>query len=823
MLSLSSAAQPDAAAAGRYAALVGKLPGTVAFVYDEGHRLVLASGRDLAKRGWAGGEIVGKRPEDLLPPDYAALINQLIAGALGGTSASTEAHWSGMDLLVDVLPVEQPGGSPEVLVLARDITAMKEQGRRLAETEGRWRAAFEHAPVAIAEVSCEGRLLHANPALCALVGRGLGELAATWWADLVHPEDRAGLADGFAALAGGGGPVAGERRLVRPDGSVVWATSRKSVLPCPDGGEPSLLLYVLDVTAERARREAAQEVSERFSALVEHGNDMFIVLDAELKMRYASPGYQKILGVDPAGLLGTPPQTRVHPDDVAQVVANLQSIIGRPGGVVAYDTRTRCADGSWKTVEVTASNHLGNPLVNGIVCNFHDVTERVGTAQRLAHQATHDDLTGLANRALLAERLGGRGGRPGRPCALFVIDLDKFKLVNDNLGRGIGDQVLVATAERLRAATRADDTVARVGSDEFAVLAEDVGDAGTAAEIAERVLQALSAPVTLSRRDVNVTCSIGVALSRGQGREKLLEEADFALYRAKERGRGRWELFERSMRAASRHQLESEDLLRRALDTDGVVVLYQPIVDMADGTVTATEALVRLSGRRGHLVTPDRFIGAAEDSGLIVPLGALVLDRACAQQARWQGQAPWVKQVSVNLSARQLASADLVGQVARALGAHGLAPGSLCLELTESAIIDAGPSTLRSIEELRSLGVSLALDDFGTGWSSLAYLRRFPLDSIKVDRSFVAGLGSDDDDAEVVRAVIGLGHALRLTSIAEGVETEEQASYLRGLGCDFAQGYLYGRPVAAEHVELGRCGQARHRPGAHRGADRSAG
>jgi predicted signal transduction protein with EAL and GGDEF domain len=322
--------------------------------------------------------------------------------------------------------------------------------------------------------------------------------------------------------------------------------------------------------------------------------------------------------------------------------------------------------------------------------------------------------------------------------------------------------------------------------------------------VAERIRTAVTRPVRLSTRTVTIGCSVGIALAKAttaRSPELVLQEADTALYQAKERGRNRAEVYDMAMRISTQQRLDAEALVRAALQDDKLTVVYQPVVDLNTGLPVAAEALARLVGRNGELITPDRFIHAAEDSGLIVPLGAGVLDMALDQQARWHAEGAPYARVAVNLSARQLGEPNLVRDLAAQLHRHGLEPSDLCLELTESSLIDAGDVSQRAITDLKSLGVTLALDDFGTGWSSLAYLRRFPIDMIKIDRSFVAGLGIDSSDTEVVRAVIGLGRALGLTTVAEGVETPAQAQQLIVLGCHYAQGYFYGRPLPAAKLE----------------------
>jgi predicted signal transduction protein with EAL and GGDEF domain len=331
------------------------------------------------------------------------------------------------------------------------------------------------------------------------------------------------------------------------------------------------------------------------------------------------------------------------------------------------------------------------------------------------------------------------------------------------------------------------------------VLAEEAEDVATAVAIAERVRAGLGEPVVLADRTVTISCSIGIALSHHHEPVRLLQEADMALYRAKESGRDRWVLYDQAMHTQARERLETEELVRAALDADYLSVHYQPIIDLRSGAEVASEALARIRHPKGGILFPDQFIGIAEETGLIVPLGAAVLYHACWRQARMLKSRPRPAQryVAVNVSARQLTCGNLVDQVVDVLSETGLPAEMLCLELTETALIDAGNSTQKCVEDIKALGVSLALDDFGTGWASLSYLRRFPIDTVKIDASFVAGLGTDDGDTALVKAMIDLGRALGLTTIAEGVESEPQHRLLRDLGCDHAQGFFYGRPEPA--------------------------
>ena len=418
------------------------------------------------------------------------------------------------------------------------------------------------------------------------------------------------------------------------------------------------------------------------------------------------------------------------------------------------------------------------------------------------HQAHHDILTGLPNRALVLDRLDhalARQVRGGRRSGVLFVDLDRFKAVNDTLGHSIGDEVLVRIGERLLAAVRPGDTVGRLAGDEFVVVCEEI-EAAELLQIAQRLLRAIEEPLPLYGRDTVITASIGVAHVDGGGRaEDVLRDADVAMYRAKERGRARIEVFDAAIRARLLERIETEHALRRALQRDELRLHYQPIVRAADGELLAVEALVRWHHPERGLIPPDAFVPVAEDTDLIIPLGRWVLTEACTQLGRWMAANPRLSrlQVGVNLSARQFTDPDIVSIVAEALARADIPPTSLSLEITESVLMEEVEATAETLRALKNLGVGLSIDDFGTGYSSLSYLKRFPVDTLKIDRSFVDGLGIDPEDHAIVDAVVSLAHALGLKVVGEGVETQAQIQELRRLGCDAAQGYLLGRPVAA--------------------------
>jgi diguanylate cyclase (GGDEF)-like protein len=433
--------------------------------------------------------------------------------------------------------------------------------------------------------------------------------------------------------------------------------------------------------------------------------------------------------------------------------------------------------------------------------------ERKRAEVELAHQALHDALTGLPNRALFYDRLGqalNRVGRHSAAVAVLFLDLDRFKLVNDSLGHGAGDRLLVSVAERLSCVLRAGDTAARFGGDEFVILCEDVSGERQAMAIAERIAAELDAPFTIDSDEVFVRTSVGIALAieAGARPEALIRDADAAMYRAKERGGGVYEVFDDQMRERAVRRMATENALHRALDRGEFVMHYQPIVHMATGALHGVEALARWQHPERGLVMPGEFIEAAEETGLIIALGAWAFDAACRQSAAWASAprdgAPVL--MSVNLSARQCSHPDLVASFGSILEHTGADPASLCLEITETALMEDVAASTATLSSLKELGLALALDDFGTGYSSLRALQHFPVDVVKIDRSFVEPIEHDPQEAAIVAAVISLSHALGLRTVAEGIETVAQVDRLRALGCDLAQGFYFARPSPPEDL-----------------------
>jgi len=560
------------------------------------------------------------------------------------------------------------------------------------------------------------------------------------------------------------------------------------------------------VAAATARGEA------RFQALVNNSSDLITLIDADLAITYQTPSVTRLLGYSEDELIGTQLADLTHPEDRLSLFAARAEAVAADQATAISDLRLRHRDGSYRHVQSIHTNLLGDPDVRAVVVTTRDVTAQKQLEAQLQHNAFHDALTGLANRALFADRLQhalARTDRHATPVAVLFVDLDDFKAVNDDAGHSAGDELLVAVADRLRQVLRPSDTIARLGGDEFAVLIEDGADPAHTAATADRLLAALSEPFG-GDAQVRVTASVGIATGAAGQHDaaELLRHADVAMYAAKEAGKGRSAVFAPDMDSAIIGQLQLKAELARAVERGEFVVHYQPTVELATGRLTGVEALVRWQHPERGLVPPLDFIPLAEQTGLIVPIGRFVLREACRQMSAWHrdhATRPPLT-VSVNLSARELDEPGLVGSVRAALEDAQLDPAHLVLEITESLLLVDLPTTVGTLLELRALGVRLAVDDFGTGYSSLAYLENLPVDILKIDKSFVDRIadlpaGGEDGGAQrsvMVSAISQLAHALKLQMVAEGIEQPEQVDTLRGLGCQYGQGYYFARPLTAD-------------------------
>ncbi|WP_433617958.1 putative bifunctional diguanylate cyclase/phosphodiesterase [Dactylosporangium sp. CA-139114] len=619
----------------------------------------------------------------------------------------------------------------------------------------------------------------------------------------------AALADRGSVIALGALSVAGYLALVitrdRPVGPTLGALTVTLML--------GVTWFCAQTASNRSRLDRARRRAEnKIEALLEASSDAVLAIRGDGRgVTYASPSVRTVLGYDTAFVTSALLSDITHPDYLPVSQEWWQRVIGGgPGYTARAESRVRRADGAWIWVEVIGTNRTTEAPLFAAVISIRDITGRKELEEELTRQAFADSLTGMPNRALFRDRLEhaiARNRRCGGRITLLLVDLDDFKLVNDSLGHTAGDQLIATTALRLHQQLRAADTLARLGGDEFAVLVEDITEI-EATDLAERLLAAIRRPLRLGNRDVVCSASIGVATAKaGDGDDgpdpgELLRNADLAMYAAKGAGRDRYALFDPAMYAGIMREAEDRAELERALAHDEFLVHYQPIVDLPTSRLIGVEALVRWQHPARGLLGPNTFIPLAESTGLIVPLGRWVLRQACEQLAAWCEQFPAAAgiRVNVNLSARQFQHEGLVEEVAGILAETGVDPHQIVLEITESLLMQDTDSTIETLGRLKALGVRLAIDDFGTGYSSLSYLKRFPVDILKIDRSFVDGIDTGNGDATLAEAVVQLGRALQLQTVAEGIETAEQWSTLQDLGCEFGQGYLFARPGAADEI-----------------------
>jgi diguanylate cyclase (GGDEF)-like protein/PAS domain S-box-containing protein len=568
----------------------------------------------------------------------------------------------------------------------------------------------------------------------------------------------------------------------------------------------SLARHLESRVVERTAELRASE--QRFQALVQHSSEVVILVDADGRVEYVSESMTRVFGYSEAHLLGRRLTQVLDSDAGVRLREGLAEVAERPYGVLELELPLRHRDGHQCTVQLTVTNLLDNPSVGGLVLNTRDISERRQLEDQLVHQAFHDSLTSLANRALFKDRVDhalARTKRQTPSVAVLFLDLDGFKEVNDSLGHAAGDRLLIQVAERLRSCVRPSDTVARFGGDEFAVLIEDASDDIDVVQVADRVLEGFRQPFEVNGRELHVRGSMGIARMESDvdGADHLLRNADLAMYRAKAAGRGGYERYDPEMHTELVQRVQLEADLRRALDAGELFLQYQPTFDLASGQLVGAEALARWQHPTRGLVPPTEFIPLAEASGLIRPLGAWVLREACRQAAEWQrsaGQRDKPLALNINLSGRQLQHPEVVDDVATALQESGLPPDSLVLEMTESVLMDDNENVLDILRRIKELGARLAIDDFGTGYSSLSYLHRFPVDMLKIDRSFVERLSHATDNAELARTIVRLGQSLQLVTVAEGVEDSAQFLALRRMGCDVGQGFYFGRPMESDEI-----------------------
>jgi len=768
----------------------------------------VASWNESAARlyGYTADEVVGQSISMFYPPDLDGeaerpRYHHLMEGErfIDVETRRLRKDGSVVDVCLTVAPICDASGLVVAYsAVARDLTAQKAAEAEMRAGAESFTSIFYAAAEAL-YIHDEDVIVAVNKTTAALIGYDDASIIGRSIFDIVAPVSR----DLVMATVAQGERLY-ELVALRADGSTFPA----EILSRPVRyQERSLrLVTIRDLTARKASEAAIRASEARFRALVQNTDELIVVLNPNGTMQYGSPALERILGYSPTVFAERLRVDLVYPDDWATVERVWAAVASsETGDREQLEYRVQGAHGEWVWLSCVVTNHLDDPAIHGIVLNARDVTDAKHRDEELRRLALHDPLTDLPNRTLFTDRLGDALTEVVahcRPLTVLFLDLDGFKRVNDSFGHAVGDRLLVAVGQRLAAGLGADATLARFGGDEFTVLLPEASTVRAAEAAAACLLERLRAPFLLEGREVFADASIGVAqssptLSRP---EDLLRAADIALYQAKAAGRATYRTFESDMASHISARLELESELRRAVERGELRVYFQPEVDLMTGAIVGAEALVRWQHPRRGLLTPGEFVPIAEESELIVSIGGWVLSEACRQTLGWRALGPAAKRlvVSVNLTARQLRHPELIGEIRRATSGAGLSARQLKLEITERTVVDDAEGETSVLMRLRRLGVKLAIDDFGTGYSSLGYLRRWPVDTLKIDRSFVADIEGDLGGQQLVAAMAGLAHALSANVTAEGIETAGQLEWLRSIGVERGQGYYFARPLPAD-------------------------
>jgi diguanylate cyclase (GGDEF)-like protein/PAS domain S-box-containing protein len=751
-----------------------------------------------ALTGYSSEELLAMEASDLFPCDPVGPSMEWRLRTKAG-----EERW----LALSTAHIELEG-TPATVWTAFDVTNSRHATEALQASEERYRELFENANDIVYVHDLEGRFTALNRAGELITGYTREEAAQMQVSQVVAPEFLRVAEEMVAHQIAGAGPTTYQLEIVAKDGRrVPLEVSPRLVLR--NGRPVGVQGIARDVTDRRRAEQAMRESEERYALAMQGASDGLWDWNLRTGQVYYSPRWKAMLGYGENGLRDSPEEwlDRIHPEDRESFDAALAEHLAGSTEHFEAEHRVRHRAGSYRWMLARGRairNAEGKPV--RLAGSQTDITLKKLQEERLRFDALHDELTALPNRALLMDRLNQAAARlrrhPERQFAVIFLDVDRFKIINDSLGHCIGDELLIAIARRLERCLRPTDTVARLGGDEFVILLDELSDLRDAARLATRIQHDLSLPFNLSGQEVFTTVSIGIAASSSGFRrpEDLLRNADTALYRAKSRGRARHVVFHSRMHARAVARLKLETDLRRALERGEFRIYYQAIVSGRTGEVSGVEALLRWQHPDRGLIAPAQFIPVAEETGIIASIGQWVLEAACEQGVRWNQAGLGSLRMAVNLSAHQFHQPNLRETVARALQRTGLDPGLLELELTESVVLNSAQSTVAALRRLHEMGVRISIDDFGTGYSSLGYLSRFPIRTLKIARPFVQGIASGPDSGAIVRAIITLGHNLKLNVVAEGVERPEQLEFLRSEGCDEVQGYLFGAPMPPERL-----------------------
>jgi diguanylate cyclase (GGDEF)-like protein/PAS domain S-box-containing protein len=762
-----------------------------------------------AMLGFAEGDLAGKPVRTIMDPDETISTGQLLRS--GGTLDLHMAWRNAAGVRVDVTAsssfVRDADGSPVgVVYVASDVTERRRAEQALRESEHRYRTLFEGNPLPMWVYDFETlRFIAVNEAAVRHYGFSKDEFLKLTIADIRPPEEIPAMMSSLTKLHD-----RDRNRIFRhrkKDGSLF--DSEITSFEFVSAGRRARLVIAVDVTERRRAEERLRESEQRYRLLFERNLAGVFRSTLDGRILEVNDALARIFGYNREELLTQSSYSLYFSAEERQrVMARLRE----QKTLSNIELRMRRKDGSpvWILENMSLLESAEGGVIEGTIV---DITDRKAAQEQVEYQAYHDVLTGLPNRLLFRDRIGvalAHARRSRRAVAVMFLDLDQFKLVNDTLGHTVGDGLLQAAAERLVRCVRADDTVARMGGDEFTILISDLPDARSSSTVAQKVLESMSQPIEVDGHELFITTSIGIAIfpDDGMDTESLLKNADRAMYRAKEAGRNNFQFATPAAAEASVGRLSLERSLHHAFDRKEFVIHYQPMVEVDTHRVVGAEALIRWNNPELGLLTPDDFIPVAEDCGLIFPIGEWVLRTACGQMQKWHRSGHNELHVAVNLSARQFQQHDLTSMIERTLDDTGLPATALNIEITESTAMHNAEMSLGIMRRLKHMGVRLSIDDFGTGYSSLAYLKRFPIDTVKIDQNFVRDLSQNTNDGAIISAVISMAHALKLRVVAEGVETEEQLAFLRRQHCETIQGFLYSRPLPAEEFEaiLARAG-----------------
>ncbi len=671
----------------------------------------------------------------------------------------------------------------------------------LREGEQRFRNLLDQLPAGVFMTDIQGECRYVNNRWRLLTGLTADQATGVLWTQALHPDDRDPVLQLWRQAVDQGLEFAADHRFQTPSGRVKWLNTRAAPLGDRAGRIAGYLGVSADIAALKQTEETLRASEARFRSYFELPLIGIALTGADKRWWEVNDRLCELLGYRRTQLLSMTWAELTHLDDLAMDVTQFERVINRRVEGYSLEKRFIRQDGTllYASVSTRCVRRI-NGAVDHFVMVIQDITERKQAEDHIEHLAHHDPLTGLPNRVLLNDRLQQTVARAARDHALagvMLVDLDRFKLINDGLGHGIGDRLLREVAVRLQKCVRQGDTISRQGGDEFAVLLPDLENDEGAVRIAQRMLELATEPYQLDGHELSVTCSIGISMYPRDGRnaDLLLKNADIALYRAKDMGRNTYQFYLSGATMMSRERLTLEASLRYAVERQQLEVYYQPKWDFHAGAITGAEALIRWNHPQRGLLPPARFIAIAEDSGLVLPMGEWVLRDALRTIGRLhQGGFPGLR-IAVNLSGRQFRQANLAEMIQGALVETGFNPAFLELELTESILMHNNEENMAMLRALKTMGTRIAIDDFGTGYSSLSYLQQFPVDVLKIDRAFVIDLPNSASSAAIVDAIVTLAHGLGLEVVAEGVETPEQLEFLRTHGCDEGQGYYFGRPL----------------------------